>query len=138
MSELEQVVRRYFERCSDADSSGIAACLDPDAIHYFPRSMASEPLRGADNIANRIASLAAAKLATWRIDDLVTDDARGLIVVEWSNFRAADQAVVRGDEWILVDPVSHLIREIRPYYAAGPDPDQRYHELGGYPYLHTA
>src|SRR4029453_1724482 len=46
---IEQIIKTYNQACNDADATAIAACFEPEAVHYFP----SRPKWvGAATIAN--------------------------------------------------------------------------------------
>ena len=51
---MEQVIRRYYDGCNEADVAKMAGCFTPDAVHYFPPGMPGGPFRGAQTIAERL------------------------------------------------------------------------------------
>lgn len=131
---MERLMRTYFDGCNEADVDKIAACFEPDAVHYFPPDMYEGPFRGARTIGERWATAVAELGSVWTVDTIAADPRRGLAVMEWTHFKSYQGKVLRGDEWYEFDPASGLIREIRAYYASPQAPDLDRLELGGLDY----
>ena len=131
---MESLMRRYFDACNAADVEGVAACFDPDGVHYFPPGMYDGPFRGARTIGQRWALAVERFGSIWTVDRIVTDPSSGLAVMEWSHFKTFEGKLLRGDEWYMFNPETGLIREIRAYYASPQDPALERLELGGFPY----
>lgn len=131
---MEQLMRRYFDACNEADAAKIAACFTHDAVHYFPPEMYGGPFEGAQTIADRWVLAVETFGSVWTVDQLVTDPSSGRAVMEWTHFKTFQGTVLRGDEWYDFDPASGLIREIRAYYASPQDKDLERLELGGFAY----
>ncbi len=91
-------------------------------------------MAGSHAIAQRLTDVISRVGSVWTVDSIVVDRDRPLAVVEWTNFKTLAQGYMRGDEWIRFDADSGLIDEIRPYYAASPDPSSEVNELGGFDY----
>jgi methyltransferase len=127
-------MRRYFDACNAADVEGVAACFEPDAVHYFPPGMYGGPFRGARTIGERWAAAVERLGSIWTVDNVVADPSTGTAVMEWTHFKTFEDTVLRGDEWYVFDPTSGLIREIRAYYASPQDRELERLELGGFPY----
>lgn len=131
---MATLMRRYFDACNAADVDGVAACFEPDAVHYFPPGMYDGPFRGARTIGERWALAVERFGSIWTVDSIVADTSCGVAVMEWSHFKTLEGTVLRGDEWYVFDPLSGLIREIRAYYASPQDPSLERLELGGFDY----
>ena len=127
----EAQARKYFEACNAANRDEIAACFTQEAVQYFP---ATPAVVGSDAIADRLMGAIEKLGCTWTVDSVMVDAQRSAAVVEWTNFRRANGSRIRGDEWIVFDPETGLISEIRHYFAvAATDPAQT-NELGGFDY----
>jgi ketosteroid isomerase-like protein len=48
---LEATIREYFDACNAADAQAIAACFEPDGVHYFPAGAPQGTFVGAKAIA---------------------------------------------------------------------------------------
>jgi hypothetical protein len=131
---MEQLIRRYYDGCNQADAGKMTGCFTPDAVHYFPPGMTRGPFRGAEEIARRWCSVVEKLGAWWTIDNLLIDPAKGQAVIEWSNFTQGRNHVVRGTEWVLFDRDCGLIREIRAYLASPPARDLERLELEAFDY----
>jgi hypothetical protein len=131
---MEQLIRRYFDGCNEADVEKMTSCFVPDAVHYFPPGMYGGPFVGATTIADRWVSAVQTLGSVWTIDQLITDPPSARAVIEWTHFKTYAGTVLRGDEWYVFDRDSGLIREIRAYYASPQAPDLHRLELGGFDY----
>src|SRR5262245_64406866 len=67
-SGMATLMRRYFDACNEADVEGVAACFDPDAVHYFPPGMYDGPFRGARTIGERWALAVQQFGSIWTVD----------------------------------------------------------------------
>lgn len=125
-----ELVRRYFEACSNADAEGIAACFTADAVVYDTNL---PPVRGAEalgkfwvNVRQRWGG------AVWSIDrGVASDDAAAC---EWTmrgrspsdgrpfTFRGSDHYRFVGD----------LIADVHQYWTFVPETLDT--GLRGYPY----
>lgn len=132
--DWETQARTYFKCCNKAEAAAIAGRFSPAAVHYFPSGIPGTPVIGAPAIAERLVGATRTAGSVWTVDAVVVSHVDPLVVVEWTNFRTHDGSYLRGDEWILFDPESGLIDEIRPYYAAPPRPEVERSELGGFDY----
>lgn len=54
--------------------------------------------------------------------------------VEWSRTFPESDRILRGYEFYEFDTASILIREVRGYFPAGPNPEKARHELVGFDY----
>ena len=127
---IEQMVRTYFQACNDGDAAAVAACFCPDAVHYFagiPRWSGAAVI--GDNFARRVRELG----QCWSVDQLLVDGERGAATVEWTQFDRSSR-VVRGVDWIVFEPNTARIREVRPYLAVAPDRDRARQELRDFDY----
>ena len=134
VDSIESLIRAYFDACNEADTAKIAACFEPDGIHYFPPGMYQGPFRTADGIAERWAAAVASIGSVWTVDQIVADPMTGRAVAEWTHFKTYEDTVLRGDEWYIFDPTSGLISEIRAYYASPQDKTLDRLELGSFDY----
>lgn len=134
MAHMDELVRRYFGGCNQADSARIAGCLVRDATHYFPPGMYDGPFRGAAAIGARWQSMVEAIGSYWTIDTLLIQPATWHAVMEWTHVKTANGTIQRGIEVYEFDELSGLIREIRAYYAWPQTPDMPRQELGGFDY----
>ncbi len=132
--QMEEVIRRYYAGCNEADVGKMADCFTPDAVHYFPPGMPGGPFRGADAIAESWKQVVQKAGARWTIDALLLDAAAGRAVIEWSNFTRGRNPLVRGTEWVEFDRDCGLIREIRAYLAAPLPRDLERAQLEGFDY----
>ena len=133
-AHMEQLIRRYYAGCNEADVAKMAGCFTPDAVHYFPPGMPGGPFRGAQVIAESWRHVVQKAGARWTIDALLLDPASARAVIEWSNFTQGRNRLVRGTEWVEFDRESGLIREIRAYLAAPLPRDLEQAQLEGFDY----
>ena len=131
---MENLIRRYFEGCNEADAEKMASCFLPDAVHYFPPDMYDGPWEGAETIARKWQTAVARIGSYWTLDSVVVDVDRNEAVIEWTHFKTLDGTVLRGAEWYVFDGTTGLIRELRAYYASPQAPGLERLELGGYDY----
>ena len=117
-ARMRAVIDRYFEACNRGDSDGIAACLTPDAIHYFPPGMYGGAFRGARAIGDRWMTAYNELGSRWVIENVIVDPEANAAVGEWTHYKTGQGTVLRGDEWYEFDEASGLISEIRAYYAS--------------------
>lgn len=129
--EIEQIIRRYYEGCNEADPDKILACLAQDAAHYFPAGAPQGPFVGAAAIAGGWVDAVARLDSRWTIDRMLIDEVVQEAVVEWTHFKPTAGVHLRGDEWFRF--ADGRISEIRAYYACPPVGD-RVHEMGGFDY----
>lgn len=133
-TQMERLIRDYFDACNAADGKGIQSCFVPDAVHYFPPGMYGGPFRGAAAIAERWCRAVDELGSRWTIDNMVCDPTTRQAVIEWSHYKTRHGVLLRGDEWYLFDAESGLIREIRAYYASPQDSSLKTMELEGFAY----
>jgi hypothetical protein len=133
-AHMEQLIRRYYDGCNEADVAKMAGCFTPEAVHYFPPGMPGGPFRGAHAIAESWRRAVQKAGARWTIDALLVNPATGRAVIEWSNFTSGRNRLVRGTEWVEFDRDSGLIREIRAYLAAPLPRDLEQAQLEGFDY----
>lgn len=131
---MEALMRTYFDACNEADTAKIAACWEPDGVHYFPPGMYGGAFRGADEIAERWVAAVANFGSVWTVDQIITDAASGRAVMEWTHYKTFQDTVLRGDEWYAFSPETGLIREIRAYYASPQAPSLERLELAEFDY----
>ena len=115
---METVIRDYFDACNAADASRLEACFTPDAVHYFPPGLPDIPWRGGRMIAQKWCWCVENLGSRWTIERILCDPDRLEAVIEWTHWKTARNAALRGDEWYAFDSESGRIREIRAYYAA--------------------
>jgi hypothetical protein len=123
-----ETISSYFRSCSAADSEGIIACLNADAVHYFP---GLPPVRGAKRIAALWVGLVEGQGSQWTIDKFLAGEDGA--VIEWTHFKTKKGQLLRGVEWYTFDSEGK-IAELKAYYAAPQDPLSRKVQLRGYPY----
>lgn len=133
-AELEATIRTYFDGCNEADAAKMTACMEADAVHYFPAGAPQGTFFGASAIAQGWLRAVASLGSIWTIDRAIVDAPRLQAVIEWTHFKPRQGIYLRGDEWYVFSEHG-LIREIRAYYAcpAATDPI-RSHELGDFDY----
>lgn len=136
--QMDEIIRRYFDGCNEADMNKMMACFVPDAVHYFPPGMYEGPFRGARKIAERWCDCVEKLGSYWTIDRLVIDPVSHQAVMEWTHFKTKKGQMLRGIEWYEFDAASGLIREIRAYYASPQAADLDRLELGGFDYAGRA
>jgi len=131
---LETTIRTYFEGCNEANAAKIMACMEPDAVHYFPAGAPQGTFVGAQAIADGWLRAVANLGSIWTIDRIIVDAPRREAVIEWTHFKPKQGIHLRGDEWYVFSGQG-LISEIRAYYACpaatGP---VRTHELADFRY----
>jgi methyltransferase len=130
----EALLREYYEACNAADPERIAACFEPDAVHYFPPGMYGGHFQGARTIGERWSDAVARLGSYWVIEQVMVDADRDRAVLEWTHYKTRAGTVLRGDEWFEFDPRSGRIREVRAYYASPQAPDLERLELQGFDY----
>ena len=85
---MDALIRTYFDACNEADVDKIAACWEPDGVHYFPPGMYGGPFRRrAHEIGERWAIAVANFGSVWTVDQIITDAATGRAVIEWTHFK---------------------------------------------------
>ena len=133
-TDMEALMREYYDGCNEADKEKIMRCFTFDAIHYFPPGMYEGPFRGSEKIAERWCTAVEKSGSYWTIDALLIDSQKGEAVIEWTHFKTEQGTVLRGAEWVVFDEDSGLMREIRAYYASPQATDLKRLELGGFDY----
>ena len=133
-ARMHDLIVRYFEACNAGDSDRIAACLTPDAIHYFPPGMYGGAFRSGRAIGDRWVAAYDGLGSRWALEKVAVDTEANTAVAEWSHYKTRQGKVLRGDEWYVFDPESGLISEIRAYYASPQAPDLERLELAEFPY----
>jgi SnoaL-like domain len=131
---LEATIREYFAACNESNADKIAACFEPDGVHYFPAGAPQGTFVGAQAIAQGWVTAVAKLGSIWTIDRLIVDAPRLEAVLEWTHFKPKQGVHLRGDEWYIFSKRG-LIREIRAYYSCPPSPTgPRNHEIGDFDY----
>lgn len=131
---LEATIREYFDACNAADPAAIAACFEPEGVHYFPAGAPQGTFAGAGAIAAGWVAAVANLGSIWSIDRIVVDASKLEAVIEWTHFKPKQGVYLRGDEWY-VFAEDGRIKEIRAYYACPPwTAEVRSHELGSFAY----
>jgi methyltransferase len=121
---MEQLVRVYIRACNDADAAAIAACFAPDAVHYVPVNDRGHPSsRGPAGIGDAFAGLVKATGRNWTVDQLLTDVAQHVTIMEWTSFPRERDRIVRGVDWFEFDPETLLFRSVRSFTARLSDPE---------------
>ena len=129
---MEQTIRRYIQACNDADVEAIAACFCPEAVHYTP---SMPKWSGASTIAHNFGKMVRELGICWTVDQLLVDTERSAVALEWSSFRYREHSqIVRGVDWIVFEPETFRIREVRPYLAAPVNSDAPRNELQDFDY----
>lgn len=131
---MHDLVIRYFDACNQGDGDAIAACLTPDAIHYFPPGMYGGAFRGARAIGDRWVKAYQALGSRWALERVAVDAEMNTAVAEWTHYKTRQGTVLRGDEWYEFDEDSGLISEIRAYYASPQAMDLQRLELAEFDY----
>ena len=126
---IEHAVRTYIQACNDADADAIAACFCADAVHYSIMPKWS----GADTIGGNFAKRVQERRLCWTVDQLLVDVDRCAATLEWTQFDR-NARVLRGVDWFVFEPHTLQIREVRPYFAAAPNPDLTRQELRDFDY----
>lgn len=132
-ARMEEVVRRYFDGCNEADPAKMVACMAPGANHYFPDGSPFGVFRGADGIAKGWVECVEKLDSRWTVDRLAIDTVTNEAVMEWTHWKPKQGGFLRGVEWYRFDDEG-LILEIRAYYAAPAHAGVLRHELGGFDY----
>jgi hypothetical protein len=132
--EYERRVAEYYAACNSGDADRIAGCFTPSAVHYFPAGTYGGPFTGARTIAARWSQAVKELGSHWTVDELIIDPDRHTAVLEWTHHKARHGVILRGTEWIVFDPASQAIHEVRAYYAAPQPPGELRMELGGFDY----
>lgn len=130
---MERLIRAYIEACNEGDAEAVAACFEPDAVHYFPPGMYGGPFRGAKKIGEKWETAVNRVGSYWTVDRIICDPDSKQAVIEWTHFKTKDGVILRGDEWYLFSD-NGLIQEIRAYYASPQDNSLRRLELEGFDY----
>jgi ketosteroid isomerase-like protein len=131
--ELERVVRTYYDGCNEADVDKMAACFTPDAAHYFPAGAPQGTFSGARAVGEGWRHAVRTLGSRWTIDRLITDVEQREVVVEWTHWKTALGAHLRGLEVCAFDDQGRMT-EIRAYYAAPVAGADVTHELGDFDY----
>ncbi len=132
---MDELIRRYFDGCNEADIDKMVACFTPDAVHYFPPGMYEGPFRGARKIAEKWRAAVQNLGSYWSIDKLLIEPVSGQAVMEWTHFKTRKNTILRGIEWYEFDQATGLISEIRAYYASPQADGLDRLELGGFDYV---
>jgi methyltransferase len=130
-ADMERAMRVYIEACNSADADAISGCFHIEAVHYLAAipKWSGVPIIG-QNFAKRVAETG----QWWTIDQILTDTRRCAAVLEYTQFDTSSRKILRGVDWFVFEPSTLQIREIRPYVAARPDPDNPRQELQGLDY----
>ena len=131
---MDQIIRKYFDGCNEADVEKMISCFTPDAVHYFPPGMYEGPFRGARTIAEKWRAAVQNLGSYWSVDRLLIEPLSYEAVMEWTHYKTKEGMILRGIEWYEFDTASGLIKEIRAYYASPQAPDMPRLELGGFDY----
>ena len=120
-AHMEQLIRRYYDGCNEADVAKMAGCFTPEAVHYFPPGMPGGPFRGAQAIAESWRRVVQKAGARWTIDALLLDPASARAVIEWSNFTNGRNRLVRQAVTVVSMPPSRRdldVPSITRHFAA--------------------
>lgn len=129
---MDALIRRYYEGCNHASRRTMLETLHMDAVHYFPAGAPQGPFVGAEAIADGWIAAVGRLDSRWTIDRLIFDEDAQEAVLEWTHFKPAVGAYLRGDEWFRFQ--DGLIGEIRAYYACPPTSSAASYEIGEFPY----
>jgi hypothetical protein len=132
-SGLEATIRTYFDGCNEADARKIMACMEPDAVHYFPAGAPQGTFFGAQAIADGWVKAVQTLGSIWTIDRVLVDASKLEAVIEWTHFKPKAGVHLRGDEWYIFSKEG-LIREIKAYYACPSAIPARSHDIGDFDY----
>jgi hypothetical protein len=132
VQRMEQVVRTYIQGCNNADAKMIAACLRPQAVHYFPPGRTKWV--GAATIGGNFAKVVREHGFCWTVDQLLSDVDRSAMSMEWTRINRQRDRLVRGVDWFVFEPQTCSIQEIRCYYAAPLHSDLPRQELVDFDY----
>lgn len=131
---MDDLIRRYFDGCNEADVEKMTACFVPDAIHYFPPGMYNGPFKGAQAVAARWQQMVGTIGSYWTVDTLLIEPLTWKAVMEWTHFKTKQGSILRGIEVYEFDQQTGLISEIRAYYASPQTPELPRQELAGFDY----
>jgi SnoaL-like domain len=131
---MEELIRKYFDGCNEADVEKMMSCFVENAVHYFPPGMYGGPFVGAKTIAERWVYAVENFGSVWTIDQMITDPRGGRAVIEWTHFKTHSGTILRGDEWYVFDFETGLISEVRAYYASPQDAELQRLELEDFDY----
>ena len=84
-AQMHGLITRYFEACNRGDANGIAACLTPEAIHYFPPGMYGGAFRGARAVGDRWAKAYRELGSRWALERVIVDVEANSAVAEWTH-----------------------------------------------------
>ena len=84
---------------------------------------------GAAAIGGNFAKRVSETCQWWTVDQLVADADRCAAALEWTRFDPSRRQIVRGVDWFDFEEETLLIREVRPYFAARPDPNAERQQL---------
>jgi hypothetical protein len=132
-SGLEATIRTYFDGCNEADPQKIMACMESDAVHYFPAGAPQGTFFGARAIADGWVKAVQTLGSIWTIDRVLVDATKLEAVIEWTHFKPKAGVHLRGDEWYIFSRAG-LIREIKAYYACPSAVPARSHDIGEFDY----
>ena len=132
--QMRKTVQKYYDGCNEGDVAKIKECWTPEGVHYFPPGMYEGPFRGAQKIGEKWKHMVDNFGSYWTIDCMAVDESKSELVLEWTHFKTNQGKVLRGSEWVVFDPASERIKEIRAYYASPQDPNLSRLELGGFDY----
>lgn len=130
---LEATIRTYFDGCNEADTQKMMACMEPDAVHYFPAGAPQGTFFGAKAIADGWVKAVQTLGSIWTIDRVLVDASKLEAVIEWTHFKPKAGVHLRGDEWYIFSKAG-LIREIKAYYACPSAVPARSHDIGDFDY----
>jgi hypothetical protein len=111
---IEQAILNYILACNDGGATAIAACFTADAVHYFS---GIKKWSGATTIGDNFAESVRDFGQCWTVDQVLVDAGRCAATLEWTQFDRSGR-IVRGVDWIVFEPQTLRIREVRPYVAA--------------------
>ena len=94
----------------------------------------SPAVTGAATIGGELARMVRADGYVWTVDQVLTDGDRCAAALEWTVFRGPQGGVTRGVDWVVFEPRTWHIREVRPYHASPLPVDAARHELLGFDY----
>lgn len=130
---LEATIRDYFDGCNEANVEKMTACMELDAVHYFPAGAPQGTFFGAQAIADGWVNAVRTLGSVWTIDRVLVDASRLEAVIEWTHFKPKQGIYLRGDEWYIFSERG-LIREIKAYYAAPASTEPQSHMIGDFDY----
>ncbi len=132
---MDELIRRYFDACNEANLAKMQECFVPDAVHYFPPGMYNGPFVGAPALAEKFKEMVETIGSYWTVDTLIVEPCGWQAVMEWTHFKTKQATVLRGIEVYEFDRSAKRIKEIRAYYAAPQTPDLSRQELQGFDYV---